>query len=131
MHISVRDRGFTLVEVLVALAVLSLGLIAVIKVVSEVSLSAIQLQDKTYAQWVALNKIAEMRLQTAWPATGKSNGTTEMAGRNWRWVMEVKNTDDSGVRRLEVSVNPASEPQDAPATETVVAFLGKPLLGKP
>ena len=127
MRRPLRHRGFTLMEVLVAMAVLSLGLIAVIKVVSEVSTSAMQLRDKTYAQWVALNKIAEMRLQTTWPPTGKSNGTTDMAGRKWRWVMEIKTTDDADVHRLEVTVNPASEPADAPATETVIAFLGKPL----
>ena len=121
------QRGFTLIEVLVAMTILSLSLLAAVKVASEVSISAIQLQDKTYAQWVALNKVAEMRLQTTWPSPGKSDGNTELAGRSWHWAMEVKNTEDRSVRRLDVSVKPTSEPIDAPATEVVTAFLGQPL----
>lgn len=109
------------------MVILTFGMMAAIKVTSEISLSAIQLQDKTYAQWVALNKVAEMRLQTTWPQTGKSNGTTDMAGRSWRWVMEIKNTDDANVRRLEVSVNPASEPSNATPIIAVTAFVGRPL----
>lgn len=114
-------------EVLVAMVVLSMGLLAVIKVVSEVSTSAIQLRDKTYAQWVALNKVAEMRLKTSWPATGKSDGETEMAGQSWHWVMEVKKTEDKDVRKLEVSVNPETEKDSKTSTIFITAFLGRPL----
>ncbi|MBI1422784.1 MAG: type II secretion system protein GspI [Gammaproteobacteria bacterium] len=127
MRRTTTQRGFTLMEVLVAMVVLSFGMMAVIKVVSEVSTSAIQLQDKTYAQWVALNKVAEMRLQTTWPSTGKSEGVMAMAGRDWHWAMEIKNTDDKDVRKLEVSVNPESEKDSKVATIVVTAFLGKPL----
>lgn len=127
MHGRNPQHGFTLLEVLVAMVVLSMGLLAVIKVVSEVSTSAIQLQDKTYAQWVALNKVAEMRLQTTWPSTGKTDGDTEMAGRTWHWVMEIKNTDDKDVRKIEVSVNPESEKDSKVATIFITAFLGRPL----
>lgn len=122
-----NQRGFTLMEVLVAMVVLSMGLLAVIKVVSEVSTSAIQLRDKTYAQWVALNKVAEMRLKTSWPTPGKSDGDTDMAGRTWHWIMEVKNTEDKDVRKLEVSVNPESEKDSKVATIFITAFLGRPL----
>ena len=122
-----NQRGFTLMEVLVAMMVLSVGLIAVIKVVGEVSTSAIQLQDKTYAQWVAMNKVAEMRLQKTWPATGKTDGVSEMAGQTWHWFAEVKNTDDKDVRKLEVSVNPESDKNNEAPTIFITAFLGKPL----
>jgi general secretion pathway protein I len=125
MQSNVGQRGFTLIEVLVALAILTLSLMIAIKVASEVTNSAIRLRDKTYAQWVALNKVAELRLLTTWPATGKSDGNTDMAGRSWHWTTEVKNTDDKSVRRLEVSVKPASEQDSAAPTVFVTAFLGQ------
>lgn len=122
-----RHSGFTLLEVLIAMAILALLMPVIFKVISQVSLSAIQLQNKTYAQWVALNKMAEMRLQTAWPALGKSDGESEMAGQTWHWVMEVKNTDDKDVHKLIISVNPESDKNDPVALSEVTAFLGRPL----
>jgi len=127
MRAGLQQRGFTLIEVLIAMLVLSIGLMAVIKVVSQVSISANQLRDKTYAQWVALNKVAEMRLQTTWPATGKTDGVSDMADRRWHWSMQIKNTDDKDVRKLEVSLSPDSEKNDEVSTVTVTAFLGRPL----
>ena len=109
------------------MTILSLGLMAVIKVMGEVSISAIQLQDKTYAQWVAMNKVAEMRVQTTWPPVGKTDGDSDLAGRTWHWVMEVKTTDDKDVHKLEVSVNPESGKDSKVATVFITAFLGRPL----
>lgn len=127
MRRSTRHTGFTLIEVLVAMAVLSLSLLAAIKVATEVTTSAIHLQDKTYAQWVAMNKVAETRLQNAWPAPGRSNGEMDMAGRSWHWQMEIKNTEDANVRRLEIGVLPETEKDSKTPTAFVAAFLGKPL----
>jgi general secretion pathway protein I len=96
-------------------------------VASEVTTSAIHMQDKTLAQWVAMNKVAEMRLQPTWPSTGRSNGDVDMAGRSWHWQMEVKNTEDKDVRRLEVAVLPESDKGAETPTVLVTAFLGRPL----
>lgn len=122
-----RQSAFTLLEVLVAMAVLALSLLAAIKVATEVTTSAIHLQDKTYAQWVAMNKVAELRLQTDWPAPGRSNGEMDMAGRSWHWQVEIKTTEDPNVRRLEVGVMPESEKDNKVPTAFVAAFVGRPL----
>lgn len=122
-----RQSAFTLLEVLVAMAVLALSLLAAIKVATEVTTSAIHLQDKTYAQWVAMNKVAELRLQTDWPAPGRSNGEMDMAGRSWHWQVEIKTTEDPNVRRLEIGVLPETEKDSKTPTAFVAAFLGKPL----
>ena len=126
MYLS-KQKAFTLIEVLVAMAVLSMSLMAAIKVASEVTASATHMQDKTLAQWVAMNKVAEMRLQENWPSVGRSNGDIEMADRSWHWEVEVKTTPDNSVRRLEVSVLPENEKGSDTPTVFVTAFLGKPL----
>ncbi len=122
-----NQKAFTLIEVLVAMVVLAMSLLAAIKVASEVTTSAIHMQDKTLAQWVAMNKVAEMRLQTTWPSIGRSNGNVEMANRSWHWQMEVKSTEDNDVRRLEVAVLPETEKDADAPTVLLTAFLGKPL----
>lgn len=126
MRGKLNQCGFTLMEVLVALTILSMSLLVAIKVASETSLSAIKLRDKTYAQWVALNKVAELRLQTTWPPIGKTDGNMEMAGQSWHWTTEITTTPNQFIHKLDVSVRLASETSDAPATEVVSAFLRQP-----
>ena len=98
---------------------------AATKVVSSVTDSAIYLQDKTIAQWVAMNKVVEMRLAKKLPKEGKSNGEDEMAGRSWRWDILVKNTAYPKLREVEVGVKPASEDSDSPPTVVVTSLLGE------
>ncbi len=119
-----RQSAFTLLEVLVALVVLSFSLLAAIKVATAVTNSAIYLQDKTIAQWVAMNKVAELRLQGKLPAKGSTDGEDEMAGRVWRWDLEVKETSYPTLREIEVAVKPAAEDKDEPPTVLVRSLLG-------
>lgn len=117
-------KGFTLLEVLVALAIITISLSAAIRVVAENTNTTIYLKEKTMAEWVALNKIVELRLKHQWPAAGVSNGTADMGDVTWKWTLEVKDTPDQTVRRLEVSVKPESQKSDE-STAFVVAFIGK------
>lgn len=119
-------RGFSLLEVLVALAIITIGLSTAIKVVSEATTTSIYLKEKTLAEWVAMNKVVEMRMRRDWPAVGISNGTAEMGDVTWKWTMEVKDTPDQSVRRLEIAVKPESQTGDE-STAFVAAFVGKPL----
>lgn len=125
---STRQRGFTLIEVLIALAILGMAMPTLFSTISSLTNKAYHYQEKTYAQWVALNKVAEMRLQTNWPPVGKSDGDSDMAGQSWHWQMEVKNTQDSDVHKLIVKVRPASQDDDNKSwTSEITAFLGRPL----
>jgi len=65
------------------------------------------LRDKTLAQWVALNQIANLRLSGQQPPTGTSHGDTDFAGRSWHWRQEVVATEVPGVERIDISVRPA------------------------
>ncbi len=79
------ERGFSLVEVLIALAVLALALSALIGASGSAARNTAQLQEKTFAHWVAMNKMEEIRLSGIFPELGIKEGKSTMVGREWRW----------------------------------------------
>ena len=99
--------GFTLIEVLVALAIVAIGMSAVLTALASSADTVNYLRDKTFAQWVALNKIATIRISGQQPPTGTTNGDTDYAGRSWHWRQAVVATEVPGVVRIDVSVRPA------------------------
>lgn len=100
-----RARGFTLVEVLVAVAVLAIALGAVISAMARQADNAGYLKQKTLALWVAHNRLTEIQLEPDPPATGRSDGKVEMSGVEWKWQVEVKPTQDDRLRRIDISVS--------------------------
>lgn len=98
------QHGFTLLEILVALAVLAIALGAIIAGGARYVDAASRLRDKTLALWVAHNRITEIELQPVFPAVGKSNDDVRMGGRNWTWKATVTDTPDQQVRKVEVKV---------------------------
>ena len=104
-----RSRGFTLIEVMVALAIVGLALPALLfQVMGNVDNEA-YLRDKALARWVAENKLAENRLQRGMGQrvlTGSASGVEQMAGRSWQWHIRSLPTGVEGMRRLEVEVGP-------------------------
>ncbi|MCX7556553.1 type II secretion system minor pseudopilin GspI [Xanthomonadaceae bacterium JHOS43] len=110
--ISERARGFTLLEVLVALLLLSLALVALVRLAGLDARANSQLHEGTIAQWVGANVLAEARLRDGFPAVGSSNGETRMGGRRWRWTLVVNVTDEPSIRRMEVDVVAADAGRD-------------------
>ncbi len=104
------ERGFTLIEVLVALAIVTIGMAALLGALSSSADSVGYLRDKTLAEWVALNRVAEVRLSLQRPTKGKTSGDVEMAGRHWTWQQEVLETEIKGILRVDVSAKPADAP---------------------
>lgn len=99
-----RCRGFTLLEVMVAMAVLGLAMLALIETGGNSAASLDRLRDKTLAQWVAMNVLAESQLEQEAAKPGTRNGTASMAARDWYWSVVSKTTPDADVLRLEVEV---------------------------
>jgi len=124
-----RSAGFTLIEVLVALAIVTFGMAALLGALSSSADSVAYLRDKTLAEWVALNRIEEVRLALRRPTKGESEGEAEMAGRRWRWRQEVNETEIKGMMRIDVSVRPVDAPggKDSGWYATLSAMTGDAL----
>lgn len=118
-----RAAGFTLIEVLVALIVVGLGMLAVIQTVSQTASNTSYIREKTIAHWIAMNQLTKVRLEPNAPAIDKSSDEVEMAGRDWRWTMEVKETPVESIRRIEVSVRPSEAPEKS-SLAYIVGFYG-------
>lgn len=107
-------HGFTLLEVLVALAIVVLGMAAVLGALTSSADTVAYLRDKTFANWVALNQIAQVRISGQTPQTGKSDGDVDdFAGRKWHWHQEVTALPLPGMERIEVSARPSDAGTDS------------------
>ena len=95
-------RGFTLVEVLVALAIVALGSAAVMTALGTGSQSTSRLLERSYAEWVALNRMAEIRVSRDWPLASTEIGEETMAGQRWQWRQTIERSDVRGVWRIRV-----------------------------
>ncbi|MDJ0807235.1 MAG: type II secretion system minor pseudopilin GspI [Gammaproteobacteria bacterium] len=119
-----QQRGFTLLEVLVALSVLAIALASIIKVSANQAVNTEHLRDKTLAHWVAMNQIAQLQLTRQWPPAGKKRGTEEMGLHEWHWQRIVSNTPDSRVRRIQFNVFRHRD-DESPVTQ-LSSFLTQP-----
>lgn len=118
--------GFTLLEVLVALAILAITLGALIKASGSYASNATYLKEKTFAQWIARNKAVEYHLANTFPAVGSREGDVTYAQQEWRWRVKVSTTDDRRLRRLDIDIILSNGTFKKPLL-SLVAFVGKPL----
>lgn len=98
-------RGFTLIEVLMAVAVLAIALAAIVTGMARYTDHARHLREKSVALWVAHNQLTTFELEPGWPSVGTSEGEAEMAGGKWTWIAEVKETTDPHLRRIDIRVH--------------------------
>ncbi len=120
-----KARGFTLIEVMVALAVLAIALAAAIEAVSAQVKSADHLRERTFAHWVAMNQVAEIQVMGRYPPVGRERGEAEMAGHTWWWTRIVSDPGVEGVRQVVVEVRARRDQEDPVAR--LVALVGRPL----
>ena len=120
-----RTRGFTLIEVLIALAVIAIALLALTRTASIEVQSFDGLRERTLAGWVAANVLADTRLASSFPGTGGSDGRMQLGGRDWRWTRDVQATPNTEIRRIDISVFLG---QVAAPSATLSGFSGTALL---
>jgi general secretion pathway protein I len=116
-------KGFTLIEVLIALAVLAIALAAAIKGISSHVSNLAYLKERSLAHWVALNALTELRVSGQWPSAGEIKGDENMAGRQFLWTIKVTESKGNDVRRLDVVVTP--EEDDQRPLSTMVSYVGR------
>ena len=118
------ERGFTLLEVHVALAVISISLVAIAGQMISMLNTANTMQERTYASWIAHNKVTEMRLANIIPEVSTSSGELDYANREWAWRAVVSETGVDNLFRVDVRV---SYPGGAPLSRMVTGFIGEPV----
>jgi general secretion pathway protein I len=119
-----RPGGFTLVEVLVALIIVAFGIGALLKSLTAAADNVRYLRDKSFAEWVALNRLSELRLTGGQPGAGKVSGAVDFAGAHYRWSQEITDPGIAGIRRVDVSVHDGTAKDDAPALAVAYGFVG-------
>jgi general secretion pathway protein I len=119
-----RRGGFTLVEILVALAILAVALAAGMRAIGESADSATLLKQRTLALWVAQNRLAAAQIASPWPAVGTRAGDALQAGTRFIWSENVSGTPNPSFRKIEISVaDPAAAGY---VLARIVGYLGQP-----
>jgi general secretion pathway protein I len=108
---SKRLEGFTLLEAMIALVIVALGMMAVSTQLNRYVVSATYIEQKTLASWIASNVLTEMSVSPQWPGIGRTEGTEDFAQRQWEWQAEVSETPVENLRRVDVTVALADNPE--------------------
>lgn len=102
IHLS--QKGFTLIEVLVALFILAITMAAVSRTASSSIHHVEALRTRVIADWVAQNRLATHQARGDYPAPGLQTGSEEQAGQNYPWQEEIISTPNPTMRRIIVTV---------------------------
>ncbi|MDP3977701.1 MAG: type II secretion system minor pseudopilin GspI [Pseudomonas sp.] len=103
-----RCRGFTLLEVLIALAIFAVVAASVLTASARSLQTASRLEDKTLAMWIADNRLSELQLAETPADDGRDQGELVFAGRRWQWQSEIRASSEPSMRRVTLWV--ASRP---------------------
>jgi general secretion pathway protein I len=121
------SRGFTLVEVLVALVVVAIGLTALLVAVNGTARTSGVLRDKTLAQWIALNRLTEVRLNVTKFGQNTDTGELDFGSRKWHYDTRYFDTSMASMKRVVVRVYRGDAKTKGNPVAQAVGFLGSSL----
>jgi general secretion pathway protein I len=120
-------QGFTLVEVLVALMIVALGLGALMVAVNGTARTSGYLRDKTLAQWIALNRLSEVRLNVTKFGQNSDAGELDFANRKWHYDTRYFDTSIGTMKRVVVRVYSGDAKTKGNPIAQSIGFLGSAL----
>ena len=101
-----RRSGFTLIEVLLALAVIAIALTALLKITAQNIDHTRRVKEKTISHWVAMQGAAMIQLNLVQLGQGQeSTQVTSMLGQKWYWRAQAKSTPIKSMQMLIISVS--------------------------
>ncbi len=118
-----RQGGFTLLEVMLALAIFALAGLAIIKTVNASLYGSDHLEKISIGQWVAANQLVEANLETKWPPQ-KEDGRVDMANREWFYKKIVKETEDKNMRAIVIEVR--ENEKDKHSIASLTTYVSNP-----
>ncbi|MEA3138306.1 MAG: ral secretion pathway protein [Gammaproteobacteria bacterium] len=127
MNAAQHLRGFTLVEVLVALVIVALGLTALMVAVNGTARTSGFLRDKTLAQWIALNRLSEVRLNVVKFGQNTDTGELDFGNRKWHYDTRYFDTSIASMKRIVVRVYLGDAKTKGNPIAQAVGFLGTSL----
>ena len=123
MSLARSSRGFTLIEVVVALAIAAISLGALIASVSQMVDGSASMQERTYASWIGQNRVTEMRLANAIPDVSTTTSDVTFGGLEWQLETTVSETGVENLYRVDVTVTMVG---DENPSGVVTGFIGEP-----
>ena len=108
---------------MVALAIVAFSLAAIAASMNQMIDASNTMRERTYASWIAQNKIAEMRLANVLPEVGSSSGEIEFANIDWAWRAVISETGIENLFRVDVTISIAGADYEV---RTVTGFIGEP-----
>lgn len=117
------QKGFTLLEVMLAMAVFSIAGIAILGTADTSARNLGYLESKIIASWVASNQLVEATLDSSWPPKNNQKGKVELAGQEWLWQQKVIKTTDKDMRALVMEVR--LEEKDPKALTSLMTYVSK------
>ena len=99
-----KHHGFTLIEVMLAMAVFAIAGIALLSAASNNARNIGHLENKMLANWVASNQLVVTNLEAKWPPKNNLKGEVELAGKAWFWQQKVIKTTDKDMRAIVMEI---------------------------
>ena len=118
-----KQTGFTLLEVMLAMAVFAIAGVALLGVADNNYRHISHLEEQMFANWVASNQLVEVSLDKTWPPKNNRKGKVEMAGRTWYWQQKVIKTNNKELRSIIMEVRLNED--DELVTASLMAFLAQ------
>lgn len=100
-----NESGFTLLETLVALAILAIALASVLRATGAATNHAEEMRLRLVADWIAQNRLALHAARGDWLSVGTQSGEETQAGIRLLWKEDISNTPNSAFRRIEISIS--------------------------